>query len=206
LTYLNFQCVRELSPTLGSAPPTVPLVEYASRYWGKHIRKEKTESTSPLALKLLIGFEHHISSHLLLLNCRNSGPWRDWVFDEWDGPNCFTGLHWAALLGVGRVVAALLGTRELDIKETDALGRTALVWVAIQDHKEGVKILLQRKDLNPNAPDTKYGGTPLPWAAEYGYDRIVRLLLEREDINPNTPDVAVIGHPSLGLRRVGIGE
>ena len=33
LTYLNFRCVRELSPTLRSAPPIVPFVEYASCYW-----------------------------------------------------------------------------------------------------------------------------------------------------------------------------
>ena len=65
LTYLNFRCVRELSPTLSSSLATVPLVEYASHYWGKHIRKEKTESVSALALQLLVGFEEHISSRLL---------------------------------------------------------------------------------------------------------------------------------------------
>ena len=51
-TYLNFQCVRKLPPTLRSAPAAVPLVEYASYYWGKHTRKEKTERVSLLALKL----------------------------------------------------------------------------------------------------------------------------------------------------------
>jgi len=54
LTYLNFQYVRELSPIRGSIPSTVPLVGYASLYWGKHIRREKVESVSPLALGLLI--------------------------------------------------------------------------------------------------------------------------------------------------------
>jgi len=44
LTYLNFRCVRELPPTLVSAPPIVPFVEYASCYWGKHTWKGKTES------------------------------------------------------------------------------------------------------------------------------------------------------------------
>ena len=45
LTYLNFQCVWELSQTLHFAPsePTAPLVEYASLYWGKHMRREKGE-------------------------------------------------------------------------------------------------------------------------------------------------------------------
>src|SRR5437879_1069649 len=67
LTYLNFQCVRELSPILSSAPPTVPLTGYASCYWGNHLRQEKTERVSSLALRLLVGFEHHISSQLLLI-------------------------------------------------------------------------------------------------------------------------------------------
>ena len=69
LTYLNFQCVRQLSPTDISAPFTFPLLRYASCYWGKHTRREKTEGLTPLALKLLVGFEEHISSQLLMLYC-----------------------------------------------------------------------------------------------------------------------------------------
>ena len=43
LTYLNFQCVRQLSQTDISASFTFSLLRYASCYWGKHIRREKTE-------------------------------------------------------------------------------------------------------------------------------------------------------------------
>jgi len=68
LTYLNFRCVRELLPTLRSAPPTVPLVQYASCYWGKHLGRGEMGSVDPLALALLIGFEEHISSQLLWLH------------------------------------------------------------------------------------------------------------------------------------------
>ena len=107
LTYLYFRCVRELSPTLRLAPSTVPLVEYASCYWGKHIRREKTERVSPLVLELLIGFEQHISSQLLLLHYHHSGSWRDRRLHERSGPNGFTGLHGAAFLGIVEVVAAL---------------------------------------------------------------------------------------------------
>ena len=53
LTYLNFQQVRSLSPTLRSVPPTIPFVEYASCYWGAHAKRETTESVKRLALKLL---------------------------------------------------------------------------------------------------------------------------------------------------------
>ena len=96
LTYLNFQCVRKLSPTLRFDPPAVPLVEYASFYWGKHIKREKTECVSPLALKLLIGFEQHISSQLLLLHYGEDRNWEEPSFDGGRGPKGFTGLHRAA--------------------------------------------------------------------------------------------------------------
>jgi len=33
LTYLNFGSVKDLSPALDSAPPAIPLLEYASLYW-----------------------------------------------------------------------------------------------------------------------------------------------------------------------------
>jgi len=35
LTYLNFECVRNLSPAFLSAPTTMPFLQYASCYWGK---------------------------------------------------------------------------------------------------------------------------------------------------------------------------
>src|SRR5437879_1190925 len=52
LTYLNFRHVMGFSPTLRSAPPTAPFVEYASCYWSTHARRETTEGVKKLALKL----------------------------------------------------------------------------------------------------------------------------------------------------------
>jgi len=62
LTYLNFGCVRDLSPTLYSAPSTMPLPEYASCYWGKHARRGMTGNAKLLALRLLDRFDEHISA------------------------------------------------------------------------------------------------------------------------------------------------
>jgi len=53
LTYLNFRCLWDPSPTPESAPPGMPLQEYASCYWGKHARRGMTENVNELALKLL---------------------------------------------------------------------------------------------------------------------------------------------------------
>ena len=49
-------------------------------------------------------------------------------------------------------------------------------------------MLLEREDVNPDKPDTKYGQTPLSWAASKGHEVVVKMLLEREDVNPNQPD------------------
>jgi len=131
----------------------------------------------PLALKLLIGFEHHISSHLALLHYHDNGPWREWRYEQ-DGPNGLTELHGAAFLGNAEIVTALLVMKEWDINAADTSGRTALAWAAVGGHKRVVRILLQRKDINPNTPDTRYDRAPLLWAAERGHGAVVKLLLE----------------------------
>src|SRR5437588_3692675 len=66
LTYLNYDCVNILSPTLGCAPPTTPFLEYSSRYWGPYARNETTEEVKSLALSLLLNFDSHISAKLHL--------------------------------------------------------------------------------------------------------------------------------------------
>jgi len=43
LKYLTFGSVRGLSPTLDSAPPTMPLQEYAPLYWANHIQRGMAE-------------------------------------------------------------------------------------------------------------------------------------------------------------------
>jgi len=107
LTYLNFHEVRGISPTLYSAPPTIPFVEYASRYWGTHARRETTENVKRLALQLLNGFDKHISSKLLLLD--EMDYW-DQPFDQEGTPRGFTGLHGAAYIGCVEITVALLET------------------------------------------------------------------------------------------------
>ena len=114
LTYLNFRCVQELSPTRSSAPPIPPLVEYASYYWGEHMGREETGSSTTLALQLLIGFEQHISSQLLLRHSSNCNNWIEpWSYSG-RGSSGFTGLHGAAFFGLREIVAALLATKEME--------------------------------------------------------------------------------------------
>ena len=67
LTYLNFGSVIELSPTLDSAPSTMPLLEYASFYWGVHAKRGMTETVKILGLKLIDIYDEHIFARLLEL-------------------------------------------------------------------------------------------------------------------------------------------
>ena len=187
LTYLNFGCFRDLSPTLRSAPATTPFLEYASVYWGRHTRRGMTESIKKLALKLLDGFDEHISAQLLLFHynrTRGEGPY----FGAAGGPTGFSGLHGVAFLGISEIVSAVLEMKEWDGNAYDCMGMTALTWASFRGHDEVVKVLLERGDINPEQPDTRYGRAPLSWAAGNGHEGVVKILLERREVNPEQPD------------------
>ena len=66
MTYLHFERIRDLSPALRPLPPTTPFLEYASRYWGVHARRETSTCVISLALKLLGGFDAQISCNLFI--------------------------------------------------------------------------------------------------------------------------------------------
>jgi len=187
LTYLNYRSICDLSPTLYSAPLSMPLLKYASCYWGEHARMGVTENGKMLALRLLDRFDKHISAQLLLLHCENE-PW-DLYFNEEKGPVGFTGLHGVSFLGIVEMVSSVLEMRDWDLNESDCMGCTALIWAAIKGYEEVVKILLEREDINPNQAGTDYGRTPLAWAAERGHEGVVRILLEREGVDPNQVDI-----------------
>jgi len=170
-------------------PSTAPLVEYSSCYWGTHAKRETTESVKTLALKLLGGYDKHISSKMLLLHGENT---LDLPFDQDDTPRGFTGLHGAAYLRCVEITAVSLEMNKWDVRATDSCGNTAIAWAARRGHEEVVGILLGRNDVNPNTVDTISGQTPLLWAAGNGHEGVVRVLLKRNGVNPNNlaPNVA----------------
>src|SRR5205807_4956764 len=154
LTYLNFECIRDLPPALRSAPSETPLLEYASYYWGEHTRRGVTENVKALALRLLDRFDEHISAQLMLLHYNgdgDSGP----SFGGTRGPEEFTGLHGAAFLGIAEKVVAVLEMKEWDVNATDRTGGTALTWAAVRGHGEVVKVVLEGRDINPDQADAR---------------------------------------------------
>ena len=187
LTYLNSAFVRNISPILRLAPATMPLLEYASVYWGRHTRRAMTENIKILALRLLDKFDKHISTQLLLLDTnRDCGG--SLYFDGEGGPTGFSGLHGVAFLGIGGIVSTILEMNEWDVNASDCVGMTALTWAAGRGHEEVVNILLEREDINPDQADTRYGWAPLSWAAKGGHSGVVKMLLERERVNPDLAD------------------
>jgi len=195
LTYLNSRYVQELSPTLCSAPSKMALLEYASFYWGEHVRKGMTANVKVLALRLLDRFDEHISAQLLLFHYnddKRSSP----NFDMIGGPSGFTGLHGVAFFGIVEIFAPLLEMKNWDFDAADYNGSTALTWAARRGQEEMVEMLLEREDVNPN--HVSHGQTPLMWAAQGGHEEIVKMLLEREYVNPNHAG-AKIGRTPLSL-------
>ena len=65
---------------------------------------------------------------------------------------------------------------------------TARLWVAERGNEGVVKLLFERVDMDPNAPETEFRWIPLrqvPWAE---HEEILKLLLTREDITSNIAD------------------
>ena len=201
LTYLNFQSVRNLLSTRDWIESPAPLLKYASCSWGAHAGREITESTNTLALRLLDGFDKHVSSTILA--SYSSHNW-DMAFVQYS-PMGFTGLHYAAYLGIPEIVVGLLEMKKWDLGATDMEGNTAISWAAKRGHGDIVKMLLEQEDVATNAVDI-YGWTPLSWAAIRGYGYIVKMLLEWKNITPDTADnggrtpllwAAEIGHGDI---------
>ncbi|RPA91655.1 ankyrin [Choiromyces venosus 120613-1] len=185
LTYLNYQCIRDLPPTLWSPPPTTPFLEYASCHWGAHARRGTTQIVKQLVLRLLQQFDAHIACKLLSLNeftYFNRG-----TLVKQGRPLGFTALHGAAFFGVQEIMIALLGIKDWDLNATDINGGTVFSWAARRGHDGIVKMLLERNDVDPNRADNS-GQTPLSMAVENGHEGTVKMLLERNDIDFDRAD------------------
>jgi len=214
LTYLNYRSVRKLHPDLDKAQVIPPFLEYATCFWGTHGGREVNEPVKSLSLRLLGGYEKHVSAAIL---------WRKKLRGLHFGEDVhgISGLHCIAFWGIGEIAITMLEKRRWDVNGRDSRGDTPLMWavrygnnrvvellleqgdirpdIVIRDGRtvfsfaaesgsEGaVKLFLLRKDVNPNALDDD-GRTPLSYATSRGHKGIVELLLCRRDLNPNLSD------------------
>ena len=177
LTYLNSEQVKAIS----SNPPHdmfgTSFLEYCSRYWGVHAKKELSDYGKSLALQLLQEYHGHISAKLLLTV----------YFVDIGTHFSFSGLHCASFFGIFEVVSALIEMGSHDINGEDLGGSTPLARAAQNGHEEVVKILLGCKEVDPDKPDG-VGQTPLSIAASWRHEGVVKILLRLEKVNPDKPD------------------
>ena len=224
LTYLNSRSVRKLrlrgpcasprSPDLHDVLTTTPFLEYATCFWGTHAARGVTDPVKSLALRLLNGYENHVSATVL---------WESKIRQLWSWKDVhgITGLHSIAFWGIVEIAVAVLGVAGQQVNACDSRGWTPLMWavqyknrsmvelfleqediepeIAIKDgrtvlsfaaelgNEDAAKLLLERGDVDPNSPDSN-NRTPLSFAAERGHEGVVKLLLKREDLDLNSPD------------------
>ena len=195
LTYLNFQHVKDLSARPSPDPRGTPFLEYSSIYWGIHMRKEPSDRANTFAFQLLDQFGGHISAKLLWRSLNRGFPFGRYRDDE-----PFSALHCTSYFGIAEVTDTLIKLNRWDVNQSDAVGMTPLIWAARCGHEEVVGLLLRKKDIRPDWPDTNSGRTALSWAAENGHEGVVRLFLRPRFANPRS-----IG-PRLGRawRAVGL--
>jgi len=182
LSYLN-SCQVKALPT--SPPPDLhgaPFLEYSSRYWGTHAKRDLSDRAKQLALKLFDDYSNHVSTKVFL-----SAEKSRFFHVDPDDLSLFSGLHCASFFGIAEVVASLVDMEGCGINQTDSIGRTPLMWAALNGHEEVVAVLLGRDDVDPNRPDI-YGRTPLRCAVENGHEGVVKMLLGRNDVYPDKSD------------------
>ena len=177
LTYLNFASVRNLSPTLDSAPSTMPLLEYSSCHWGDHANRGMTKEIKILALSLLEKFDEHISAQLLLLRYFRQIPF-DICDDAMNRATGFTGLHGAAFFGITEILAPMLEMKKWDINATDFTGRTALMWAVEHKHDGVVKMLSKPNGVRSTEPSILRQVSSM-WPLKFLYHQ------RKSDTNPN---------------------
>jgi len=182
LSYLNSHEVHTLSASPSSDLRGTPFLEYSSVYWGMHAKRDLSDHAKQLALKLFDPYGRHISTKILL-NAEKPRPFHV----DFRKISLFSSLHCASFFGIVDMVASLVEVGGCNINQTDCTGSAPLVWAALNGHKEVVKILLGRDEINPDQRGM-YSRTPLWCAAFYGHEGVVEMLLGREDVIPDTPD------------------
>ena len=182
LTYLNSHQVMALSGSHVQNTQHPPFLEYASLYWGAHLKKQLSDGGKTLALKLFSHYQCHISIMPLL---EHTLPW--YYLHSSVSFYKFTGLHYASIFGLVEVARALIITDGVDINGVDETGATPLSWAARSGSESAVKFLLGLEDIDSDKPDN-YGQTPILWATRDGHEAAVKFLLGHQDVNPNKPD------------------
>jgi len=180
LTYLNCTSVRALPPDLDQALRTSPFLEYSTCFWGTHAARGVSEPVKSLALRLLDGYENHVSATVLWRRKMRGGL-------SWKDTQGITGLHCIAFWGIAEIASTMLERKGWQVNGRDSNSRTRLMWAVEYKNRGMVELFLEQKDIEPDTV-IEYGRTVFSFAAGLWNEDAVKLLLERGDINPNSID------------------
>jgi len=145
LTYLNSKQVQEIPASDSLDTSHTPFLGYCSVHWGAHAKKDLSDHARSLALDLFRGYNHHISSKLLLKQVKCLDRWgraRNFgsnVFKNTTSP--FSALHCVSFFGIVELVPNFT-KNERSINARDIRGSTPLVWAARNGHVEVVEMFL----------------------------------------------------------------
>ncbi|KAL8922168.1 MAG: hypothetical protein Q9208_005363 [Pyrenodesmia sp. 3 TL-2023] len=186
LTYLSFDIFVNGASASDEDFETMiaesPFYEYAAMNWAMHsltVQEEISQSALPF-----LQHEALITSIHRMMTRKKSNPYGFQAKT--------TGLHLTARFGLSFLSDELLrlanGTTSINADSLDGYGRTPLSWATGNGHKEIVKLLLARDDIEADSKDNGYGQTPLSRAAENGHELVVKLLLARDDVEADSKD------------------
>ena len=136
LTYLNSRSIRALRPNLDivqrsfpelpqcpgldDALRETPFLEYSTCVWGAHAARGVTEPVKSLALRLLGGYENHISAPVLWGKKIRKGC----RMGDIQG---ISGLHCIAFWGIAEIAISMLEMDGLQVSARDSKCRTPLM-------------------------------------------------------------------------------
>jgi len=122
----------------------------------------------------------HVAVVRMLLEREDVDP------DQPDTNGHMTPFLWAVEEGHEGVAMALLGRGGVNPNAVSVFGYTALQSAEFGGNVGMVKILLERKEVNPNQTLADCRESIFSWAVMEGHEGIVKILLEREDLDLNS--------------------
>ncbi|KAK4998542.1 hypothetical protein LTR66_002248 [Elasticomyces elasticus] len=173
-----------------------PFLDYAVRYWDKHIGDAQEGTTNQYekgledaAMRFLQCLELVRSCIQILWEQFHQSRWGSLPIYHWPpkGERA-TGIHLVATLRAPKLLKVLLSTdRNPDLSDGGPCGRTPLSYAAERGYEAVVQVLLETGEVDVDSKD-KDGRTPLSYAANYGSEAVVRVLLGTGEINVDLKD------------------
>ncbi|MCJ1262568.1 hypothetical protein MMC22_002438 [Lobaria immixta] len=154
-----------------------PLLEYASSYWGSHLKADYDKDLESLALRLLERKPHLDSSVQALFYSNYS------TTAVWNAENGSTALHVASFFGVHQVVNRLL-LAGADVNAADSNGSTSLMYAAAEGHSSVVEKPIQEGGVINTL--SRRETSALHLAILFERDQVVRILLSCRETDVNS--------------------